>query len=295
MMAASRTWNLRLNLDEFNALAASVYTDIDRALLFQGMTLGFNGGECPIGVPSAFARAYQLGADARQEAEAFRTKMGQNGSRGGRPAHRQDPGEHEPDQGCEEPAGKPEGNQQVNQLVDQQGYQTSTQSTIHNPLPQTPNEQQQREREEEASGRISANDWEPLREHRDLCAMRNASCDLQLARFRERNVGTVDTDQGWSARFMQWIGKSRPERSISPEAVASPSLEQWMSEAQKLDAEAHRAKQPEWPADLAEALWHEHTAKGWRFAADWRAALVAAHKRFLGLEMNHTLRNQRRR
>lgn len=138
-MSASRTWNLRLNLDEFNALAASVYTDADRALLFQGMTLGFNGGDCPGETPAAFSRAHQFGMDSRQEAEAFRVKMGANGSRGGRPAHRQDPGEHEPDQGMEEPTGKPEGNQQVNQLVYQQGNQTSTQSTIHNPT----NEKQQ--------------------------------------------------------------------------------------------------------------------------------------------------------
>lgn len=294
MMAASRTWNLRLNLDEFNALAASVYTDIDRALLFQGMTLGFNGGECPIGVPSAFARAYQLGADARQEAEAFRTKMGQNGSRGGRPAHRQDPGEHEPDQGCEEPAGKPEGNQQVNQLVYQQGYQTSTQSTIHNPLPQTPNEQQQREREEDASGRMSANDWEPLQEHRELCAMRNASCDLQLARFRERNVGTVDTDQGWSARFMQWIGKSRPERSVPAEAVASPTLEEWMGYAR----EVSRGKGPNgeaWPKPLAEAGWHENQAKGWRFVQDWKADCNSRALRWSGYEETTMQRNRRPR
>lgn len=294
MMAASRTWNLRLNLDEFNALAASVYTDIDRALLFQGMTLGFNGGECPIGVPSAFARAHQLGADARQEAEAFRTKMGQNGSRGGRPAHRQDPGEHEPDQGCEEPAGKPEGNQQVNQLVDQQGYQTSTQSTIHNPIPQTPNEQQQREREEDASGRMSASEWEPLREHRELCAIRRADCDLQLARFRERNVGTVDTDQGWSARFMQWIGKAKPERSVPAEAVASPTLDEWMAYAR----EVSRGKGPNgeaWPKPLAEAGWHENQAKGWRFVQDWRAECNSRALRWSGYEETTMQRNRRPR
>ena len=154
---------------------------------------------------------------------------------------------------------------------------------------------EQRTREVEASDRMSASEWVPLQRDHDPAAIELVLDPERPDLFRERNLGQFDTDQGWSVRFRLWIGRSRPERSISPEAVASPSLEQWMSEAQKLDAEAHRAKQPEWPADLAEALWHEHTAKGWRFAADWRAALVAAHKRFLGLEMNHTLRNQRRR
>lgn len=144
-MSASRTWSLRINLDEFNALASSVYTDADRALLFQGMTLGFNGGELPDAVPSPFARAHQFAFSTRRETEEFRAKMGANGSRGGRPAHRQDPGEHEPDYGVEEPAGKPEGNQLVNQqvdlLVDQLGYQKSTLTNNHKPI----NEQRQNE------------------------------------------------------------------------------------------------------------------------------------------------------
>ncbi len=148
---------------------------------------------------------------------------------------------------------------------------------------------------ERAQGRISESAWEPLQEHRDLCSLRNADIDAQLARFRERNNGQLDTDQGWAVRFTQWLGRSRPESRVSASAVDSPTLEQWMDEAAKLDAEAHRAKMPEWPASLAEALWHDQAAKGWRYTSDWRSALVAAHKRFLGLEMNHTLRNQRRK
>ena len=154
---------------------------------------------------------------------------------------------------------------------------------------------EQRVREDATSGRMSASEWEPFQEHRDLCGIRNADCDLQLSRFRERNVGQLDTDQGWSVRFRQWIGRSRPESRVTASATDSPTLDQWMQEAEKLDAEAHKAKMPEWPASLAEALWHDQAAKGWRHTSDWRSALVAAHKRFLGLEMNHTLRNQRRK
>ena len=71
-MAVSRTWNLRLNLDEFNALAASLYTDADRALALQGMLLGMNAGPFPEGVPQAFFRGWETGAKMRQEAEDSR-------------------------------------------------------------------------------------------------------------------------------------------------------------------------------------------------------------------------------
>lgn len=53
-----RIWNLRINLDEFNAALGSVFTDEDRALLLQGMGLGFNGGLCSNTVPSPFRTGY---------------------------------------------------------------------------------------------------------------------------------------------------------------------------------------------------------------------------------------------
>lgn len=153
---------------------------------------------------------------------------------------------------------------------------------------------QQRGREEDASGRMSANDWEPLREHRDLCAIRRADCDLQLARFRERNVGTLDTDQGWSVRFSQWIGRSRPERSVPPEAVASPTLDEWMAYAR----EVSRGKGPNgeaWPKPLAEAGWHENQAKGWKFVQDWKADCNSRALRWSGYEETNVQRTRRGR
>ena len=124
--------------------------------------------------------------------------------------------------------------------------------------------------EQSTGARIPVAEWEPLREHRDLCAIRRADCDLQLSRFRERNVGNLDTDQGWGVRFTQWIGRSRPERSVPPEAVASPTFDEWMSYAR----EVSRGKGPNgesWPKPLAEAGWHENQAKGWKFVQDWKA------------------------
>ena len=90
-MAVSRTWKLQLNLDAFNALAMSLYQDADRALAFQGLSLGFNGSVIPEGVPAAFARGYSLGKTTRDEAEAFRESKKTAGKLGGRPAYREEP------------------------------------------------------------------------------------------------------------------------------------------------------------------------------------------------------------
>lgn len=78
-MTASRTWNLRLNLDEFNALAASLYTDADRALVLQGLSLGINGGDLPQGAPASFLKGWEMGHGMRSEAERFRDVQSERG------------------------------------------------------------------------------------------------------------------------------------------------------------------------------------------------------------------------
>ncbi|MBA4274816.1 MAG: hypothetical protein C0436_04085 [Alphaproteobacteria bacterium] len=69
-----RIWNLRINLDEFNAALGSVFTDEDRALLLQGMGLGFNGGLCSNTVPAPFRTGYTIGAESRNEADGYQQK-----------------------------------------------------------------------------------------------------------------------------------------------------------------------------------------------------------------------------
>ena len=142
--------------------------------------------------------------------------------------------------------------------------------------------------------RISASDWTPLQEHRDIAAVRNADVDAQLARFRERNNGQTDTDQGWSVRFTQWLGRAKPESRVTSEQVASPTLEEWMAYAR----EVSRGKGPDgeqWPKALAEAGWNENQAKQWRFVSDWKAECNARALRWAGQEATIAQRNRRGR
>ena len=140
-----------------------------------------------------------------------------------------------------------------------------------------------------APNRMPASDWSPLQEHRDLAAFRNADIDAQLARFRERNNGQTDTDQGWSVRFRQWLGSARPERSLPREAVASPTVEQWMEFARSVNDCGNLGK---WPKQAAEAGWLENQAKGWRYVTDWQADCQARAKRWAANEATQAQRRK---
>jgi len=287
-MSHPRAWNLRLNLDEFNALAVSLYADADRALALQGMTLGANGGSLPEGVPDALRRGWNLGARMYQEALEYQALQAERG-RASAEKRRQSTGSAQPQRS--EPPFEP--------ALEPPFDDSSNLTTIDNrqsPELQSPISEQRgrvRDGSSAGSGRITASEWEPLREHRDLCAVRNADCELQLARFRERNIGQTDTDQGWGVRFMQWLGRSKPERSVSPEQVASPTLDEWLDFARG-QARGIGPDGETWPKELATARWHENQAKGWRFVADWRADCTSAAQKWAGYEKTNAQRNSRR-
>ena len=139
-----------------------------------------------------------------------------------------------------------------------------------------------------APNRITASDWTPLQEHRDIAAVRNADVDAQLVRFRERNAGQTDTDQGWSVRFRQWLGSARPERR---DHVASdaPTMEEWIEFARTINNHGTLGK---WPKESAEAGWLENQAKGWRYVSDWRADCQARAKRWAANEATQAQRRK---
>jgi hypothetical protein len=68
-----------MNLDEFNAVSSSFYSDEARALAWQGMGLGMNGGECPLDAPPAFRAAFEIGKAMRAKAEASIQSGGKGG------------------------------------------------------------------------------------------------------------------------------------------------------------------------------------------------------------------------
>lgn len=78
-MSRQRTWSLRLNLDEFNALVSSLFIEVDKAYALMGLSLGCNGGALPESVPDAFRRAWELGRSWRDEAENFQEKQREGG------------------------------------------------------------------------------------------------------------------------------------------------------------------------------------------------------------------------
>lgn len=67
-----RTWNLRLNLDEFNALAMAAFSDQDRSDILRGLVLGCNAGTPPEQCSLLVQRSFTVGLSWRQEAEDFK-------------------------------------------------------------------------------------------------------------------------------------------------------------------------------------------------------------------------------
>lgn len=75
----ARTWNLRMNLDEFNAVVAGLYVDKDRALALQGLSLGCNGGICSEDAPAPLRMAWEVAIAWRQEADGYKAKKSKAG------------------------------------------------------------------------------------------------------------------------------------------------------------------------------------------------------------------------
>jgi hypothetical protein len=116
----ARTWNLRLNLDDFNAAFAVLADDVERGQFLGGMSIGMNSGTARPSAPDPLLEGYALGKAMRDEAEAYRQSQAVKGSKGGRP----------PLKTRGEPSGLPGLNHLVNQDVTTAEPQLNP---IHNP------------------------------------------------------------------------------------------------------------------------------------------------------------------
>ena len=282
---ADRIFVVRVNLDALAAELLMFDTDEERGQWLAGFQVGASGTACREAWSEAKQCGWGFGCECHAEASKFRESKARGGhaSAGVRKAangtaqpqkpkiieHCSNTARTEPEQIIEQPSNQPTANSQ-------QPVATS----------EHPPEQRARDA---SGGRIPVSAWSPLQEHRDLCAVRNVDCDLQLSRFRERNNGQEDTDQGWGVRFRQWLGRSRPERSLPAEAAASPTMQEWIDYARTINNHGPLGK---WPREAAEAGWEENQAKGWKWVADWQADCRARAKRWAA---NEATQAQRRR
>lgn len=274
---------VRVNLDDLAAELLTFDSDEERGQWLAGFQVGASGSQGRDSWSEAKQSGWGFGSECYTEAQDFRESKARGG-RASADARKAASGTAQPPRN---PAILEQTPNDVRTVLEHTFEHTSNQPTANSQHPTAKNEQS-------TGARIPVAEWEPLREHRDLCAIRRADCDLQLSRFRERNVGNLDTDQGWGVRFTQWIGRSRPERSVPPEAVASPTFDEWMSYAR----EVSRGKGPNgesWPKPLAEAGWHENQAKGWKFVQDWKADCNSRALRWSGYEATNVQRNRKTR
>lgn len=84
-MAANRVWNLRLNLDAFNAAWLTLDTTEDRSAFLLGLCKGMNGGKLPTDPPQPLVDGFGMGSTMRKEAEGYRESRRVIGLLGGNP------------------------------------------------------------------------------------------------------------------------------------------------------------------------------------------------------------------
>ena len=70
-----RIWNLRINLDAFNAAFAALAEDGERGQFLAGLSRGMNAGALRDGASAPFLEGFQFGLSMREEAEAFQAKQ----------------------------------------------------------------------------------------------------------------------------------------------------------------------------------------------------------------------------
>jgi hypothetical protein len=84
-MSLARVWNLRVNLDLFNAAFAAFPSIEDKAEFVSGYSCGMNSGSLVDGRSVAFQQGFAIGKEMRIEAEAYREMKSVVGKTGGRP------------------------------------------------------------------------------------------------------------------------------------------------------------------------------------------------------------------
>lgn len=74
-----RIWNLRLNLDEFNALYGVAFTPDDRSQVLMGLFVGCNGGDLPEDTSKLVRRGFEVSSVWRSEAEGYALAKSEGG------------------------------------------------------------------------------------------------------------------------------------------------------------------------------------------------------------------------
>jgi hypothetical protein len=87
-MSRARTWNLRLNIDEFNALFLSCVSDTNKLSFMHGFSCGINNGVLAQNMDGMFIEGFTLGKRMRDEAEEYRLEKSTVGKKGGYPKHK---------------------------------------------------------------------------------------------------------------------------------------------------------------------------------------------------------------
>lgn len=72
---------LHMNLDEFNAVCGSAFTESERSALLGGLQLGCNGGCLPEGASNSLRSGFEVASGWRANADGFKAKSSEGGKK----------------------------------------------------------------------------------------------------------------------------------------------------------------------------------------------------------------------
>lgn len=82
-MSRSRTWSVRLSVDDLNASYCLLETDQEVAAWVRGLMRGLNAGDCKDGASAQYIEGWEIGRPARERADEIRSGCAETGRAGG--------------------------------------------------------------------------------------------------------------------------------------------------------------------------------------------------------------------
>ena len=207
---SDRTFFVRLNVDDLAADVVGLDSTEERGSWLEGFLVGCRGKDSRESWPQSKTDGHAFGLGCFREAEEFREKQSAKGRASG-DARR---------------------NRTTVQPRFNHGSTTDEPNLNQTPTEPQPSQQptansQQPTAKQPAATRqagIPCSEFSPTDEHAGICALRNASLEHQLARFRALNPTATDTPQGWEARFRHFLARARQEVEQSP--ISPPAAPQ---------------------------------------------------------------------
>ena len=250
-MSRSRTWSVRLSVDDLNASFCLLESDQEIASWVRGLMRGLNGGEPKDGASKQYSEGWGIGESARNKADEIRALCAEVGRVGG---------------------AKRVANAQANASQDT----TPVGSPPAQPERRTNNVELQEQETRERKKKFVPPTLEAATEYANEIEFRGIAQWFDHYQSNGWMVGK-NKMKDWKAAIRYWKNKDGA-------AFAAPTIQEWMQEGEYFALSNRPRSGNPWPRDLCQSAYYAAAATAWRGVTDWRDKLRAECLRWVGNE-----------